>query len=228
MPDLYEELGVPKDATPEDIKKAYRDKAKKLHPDNQKTGDETAFKKASHAIAILGDPLKREQYDRTGSEDTSDPEAAEDKEALSILSGIFNQLMTMAEFNPAEHCPLKATRKITKQKRAEIEKGLAELELMLAKMRKTVKRLHRKGKEKKAGKLAMVLAGLERTVLQKKMQGEREIRVIDKVLAIVDDHEYTVDEKPKPAAGGIWEDPRMKDALDAMRDRMREKRTAGV
>lgn len=64
--DPYSILGVTKSASEAEIKKAYRDKAKALHPD-QHPGDAAkadAFKKASNAYDILSDSKKRAQYDR--------------------------------------------------------------------------------------------------------------------------------------------------------------------
>ena len=66
--DYYEVLGVAKDASDEDIKKAYRKLAKKYHPD-MNPGDKNAeakFKEASEAYAILSDADKRRQYDQFG------------------------------------------------------------------------------------------------------------------------------------------------------------------
>lgn len=63
--DLYEVLGVSKDASADDIKKAYRKLARKYHPDHN-AGDaeaEERFKEISHAHDVLSDPEKREQYD---------------------------------------------------------------------------------------------------------------------------------------------------------------------
>ncbi len=66
--DYYEVLGVAKNATDADLKKAYRSLAKKYHPDtNQGNAEaEAKFKEASEAYAVLSDPEKRKQYDQFG------------------------------------------------------------------------------------------------------------------------------------------------------------------
>ena len=70
--DYYSILGVPKNATAEDIKKAYRKLAKQWHPDKHsgenKEEAEARFKEISEAHAVLSDPEKRKQYDRLGGQ----------------------------------------------------------------------------------------------------------------------------------------------------------------
>ena len=66
--DYYEVLGVPKNADDAALKKAYRELAKKYHPDTN-PGDaeaEAKFKEASEAYAVLSDAQKRQQYDQFG------------------------------------------------------------------------------------------------------------------------------------------------------------------
>ncbi|HEY8520489.1 MAG TPA: DnaJ C-terminal domain-containing protein [Gammaproteobacteria bacterium] len=66
--DYYATLGVPRDASPEDIKRAYRRLARKYHPDVSKEPDaEARFKEIGEAYEVLKDPEKRAAYDRLGS-----------------------------------------------------------------------------------------------------------------------------------------------------------------
>jgi molecular chaperone DnaJ len=62
--DLYEILGVSRDATDEELKRAYRRKARALHPDQG--GDEESFKELTAAYEVLHNPQARANYDRYG------------------------------------------------------------------------------------------------------------------------------------------------------------------
>jgi curved DNA-binding protein len=67
--DYYKTLGVPRTATPAEIKKAYRRLARELHPDRH-PDDKTAerrFKEVNEAQEVLTDPAKRQQYDLLGA-----------------------------------------------------------------------------------------------------------------------------------------------------------------
>jgi curved DNA-binding protein len=78
--DYYKTLGVGKNASVNDIKKAYRKLAMKYHPDHTK-GDKAAeekFKKITEAYAVLSDPDKRKQYDTFGSADFQQRYSQED------------------------------------------------------------------------------------------------------------------------------------------------------
>jgi len=67
MRDYYETLGVPKNSSKEEIKRAYRKLAHQYHPD-KRGGDEKKFKEINEAYQVLGDDRKRSQYDQGGSQ----------------------------------------------------------------------------------------------------------------------------------------------------------------
>lgn len=63
--DYYEVLNIPKNASEDEIKSAYRRKAKEFHPDKD-TGNETKFKECAEAYEVLSDPQKKQMYDQFG------------------------------------------------------------------------------------------------------------------------------------------------------------------
>ncbi|AOY60562.1 MULTISPECIES: DnaJ C-terminal domain-containing protein [Desulfococcus] len=92
--DYYKELGVNRNASDDEIKKAYRKLAMKYHPDHTK-GDKAAeekFKKISEAYAVLSDKEKRKQYDTYGSTDFHQRFSQEDIFRGFDFSSIFEDL----------------------------------------------------------------------------------------------------------------------------------------
>ena len=77
MADLYSQLGVPRDASEADIKKAYRKLAKELHPDRNKDNPKATerFSKVTQAYDILTDKDKRARYDRGDIDEDGNPKA---------------------------------------------------------------------------------------------------------------------------------------------------------
>ncbi len=75
MADLYSELGVARDASEADIKKAYRKLAKELHPDRNKDNPKATerFSKVTRAYDLLTDKDKRAQYDRGEIDEEGNP-----------------------------------------------------------------------------------------------------------------------------------------------------------
>lgn len=82
MKNPYDTLGVSKNATNADIKKAYRKKAQKSHPDKNGTTEE--FQEVAKAYSILSDSSKRDYFDKTGEEQRK----ASENEAIEVLVGL--------------------------------------------------------------------------------------------------------------------------------------------
>ena len=90
--DPYEVLGVGRDASEQQIKKAFRQLAMELHPDvNAHDPDaEEKFKEAAEANEILSDPERRATYDRYGHEGLRSGGYAPNFDAFSSISDLFN------------------------------------------------------------------------------------------------------------------------------------------
>jgi curved DNA-binding protein len=75
--DYYETLGVARDASSEEIQRAYRKLARQYHPDvNKDSGAEDRFKEVSEAYDVLRDPEKRDRYDRMGANWRAGPDVS--------------------------------------------------------------------------------------------------------------------------------------------------------
>lgn len=94
--DYYEILGVKKNATHEDLRKAYRELALRYHPDRvpaeKKKEAENTFKEISEAYAVLSDPQKRALYDQQGHSGIDQTYAYEDLYRGTDFNTVFEGL----------------------------------------------------------------------------------------------------------------------------------------
>jgi len=107
---LYEILEVPQNASTDEIKKAYRKKAVKLHPD--KGGDPEKFKELTAANEILSNPEKRELYDKYGIDGVKDGGGGMDPFA-DILGGLIGGRRGGGKQGPKKAKPVLKELKIT-------------------------------------------------------------------------------------------------------------------
>lgn len=128
---FYDELGVPADASAEDIQVAYRRAAKQHHPDAG--GDAERFARLGRAVAVLRDPERRAEYDRTGREDFT--EAHPDQGARAHLMAAFSALL--AQFVEGR---IDARQDLMAMTRRELLKGAREQRAEAAKVRTFLKR----------------------------------------------------------------------------------------
>ena len=138
----YEELGVPRDASQEEIKTAFRKRARETHPDHNPTKDETAYHAVQAAYDIIGNPSSRAYYDATGDarEQHHDiPKASE------ILIGIFGQALDFDEPGFRMHGnPVMRAAKLLEGARADMAANRKKASADRAHLRRLLKRLKRK------------------------------------------------------------------------------------
>lgn len=101
-PDLYKQLEIERDATADEIKKAYRKLARKYHPDKN-PNDPTAtekFQTISHAYSILSDPEKKRKYDKYDTVDEDEWDFEEFKNNCGIN---FDELFNLDSYSDNNH-----------------------------------------------------------------------------------------------------------------------------
>jgi curved DNA-binding protein CbpA len=182
MSDYYEELGVSKSASPEEIRAAYRRKAKSAHPD-RKGGSDAAMAKINRAYETLSSPQRRLTYDKTGQ----DAPKPVDLNAREIV---------------VEHCKLflSADRSddMLSAIRAGIQKNLQQIETEVAKVRRTAergrKRLSKIKRKKKGSSFLHTMLNFELTRLEQGLaQAEEKITFHKRALELLDEYESESD-----------------------------------
>lgn len=184
MTDHYETLGVPKDASPEDIKRAFRKQSSKHHPDKKQGGSHEAMAKVNAAYAVLSDPARRLGYDQTGRDPAEGPTL--DDIAEHALQTLIQQIL---EDNPTGDLVKHLERHITKSIE-QLQGQVKKHERAIARLTKQLDRVVRKS----AGSESLFNRVLERQIKQLKEaieEAERLLEVSQRSLEILKDHEDT-------------------------------------
>lgn len=158
--DYYEVLGVEKDVSAEDLKKAWRKRASELHPDKNKDADPAKLQQVNEAYEFLSDPGKRAEYDATGQT----PSDIEDK-ASSDLMRMFDD--NLDDPFLVATCRSSLLLSIRENMRLEVEKTRNKGKLLKRRTRVRVKRgenLFTMLIDKKVFAIGLEIAGLRRDV----------------------------------------------------------------
>lgn len=196
--DPYEILGVPRDATPEDIKKAHRAKAKATHPDaGGQEADAEKFAMVSRAWLVLQDPERRAEYDRTGRFEQThiDPTRAM---AMDMLGSMVMHAISMIDVQ-FDNLVDQITDLLT-ARRQEVLRVIQENERHIKKFSDARDRTSAKGPETAVIDL---LKGQIRQMQQANSQNSVQIAAIDLAVTLAADFVYRQDERPKND-GPLW------------------------
>ncbi len=139
MTNPYEILGVRRDATDEQVKAAYRRRAKATHPDSG--GNPEAFSRVQKAYELLLDPVRRKVFDDTGYDvELADPV---DLQALIVIEKLVNQL-TLDEREPGTFDPLARMRSDLSEEMRKARFSKRELERHASRIEHHLERLEKR------------------------------------------------------------------------------------
>lgn len=182
----YEILGVDKSATPSDLKRAYRSRARNSHPDKGGSHDQMA--EVNRAYTLLSDPARKSRYDQTGDDGQYRPL---DNEARDMVIGAFHDGMVKDVASVLKHAKDLLTNEKVAQEQQK-KKAERDIERFLARRDKIVLKAKKKKKtdEDQPGNLFHILIDQQvegaRGAVQ---QMNRRIEVCEKALEILADYQ---------------------------------------
>lgn len=183
----YDTLGVERDATAADIKKAYRKKAKSMHPDHG--GDKDEFTALALAYDVLSDAKKKKRYDDTGLDGLQNFDALAGNLAMAtFLSAIGNYRGVEDDCDIVKECV-----KLLQSKARAEERSVKSARNDAEFFKKILKRLKKKGNGE-----PVIELGLEdqiRGAREAEDKAKENIEVIKRAVAMVEEYEYVVERK---------------------------------
>jgi curved DNA-binding protein CbpA len=199
----YEVLGVAKDATLEQIRRAYRSLSKKRHPDAG--GSPEAMRDLNRAHDILSDPVKRKSFDETGSADHADTEF---QQAASHISTLFISAIDAPN-------PLEVTRDRIKTDLENFRRRIQAGEAQLVRIEKAADRLTYRGEGPDI--LRQALEGKRVEVEQNRKNYEAALLTGSRMLELLSAYEYAAPTEQPPSRNFVrWNTAAAAELLDSI------------
>ena len=185
---LYETLGVKRNAMPSQIKAAFRKRSKDLHPD--KGGSDEAFAELSSAYMVLRDKERRKKYDETGETDKVGVDS-DLKRMSSALLSLFDAAIREGIGERKDLDVIKLMRKFVKDVMGKKEKEAEEMAAALCSARAMAKRIF--PKDKKRNLLGSIMETRERVLESSQAALRHEIRLLKMVLEELENYDCLVE-----------------------------------
>jgi len=199
-PDLYQALGVARDAKSDEIRKAYRRAAKKAHPDGGGTVESFALVRA--AVEVLTDEVRRDEYDRTG-EFGDKPVDNKDSLAMTVAMNAVDAVVgsiCKRGGDPAHYDVVADAKKHLRSCLAEIEQKVANTLREAQAIRKLAKRF--RAKKNRPNRIGAMLESRAAEIERNAAKGKAEKADIENALKVLDDHEFEWEDQPYGAPTG--------------------------
>lgn len=193
MKNLYDELGVNKKASKDEIKKAYRKKSKKVHPD--KGGKASEFRDLAVAYQVLGNDEKRGRYD-SGESWESILKTSSETSVLAALADVFFTCINSCDTSKTD--VLDFMKKNIKHGQKTLAVNKNQLEQQIEKYEGIKKRMSIKDGENYFVKMLEAKVGDFKTSLR---AVEEQNKLGERMLEMLKDYKYEVDKKTETRKG---------------------------
>lgn len=195
---LYDLLGLTPAATDPDIRKAYKSKAKQLHPDVTGGVESEEFVKMKKAYDILINPETRKMYDEMGIID-GEHESKLLNAAIGGLQQCFNMLIDEVGTEEMIYVDVIGSMKLNIQTNLDLhKKNQQSAAKVLAKIEKTKKATQKRLKIKKDAPNIFIMA-LDRSAQPHRdnmLKSDQAVLLCETMMKMLENYEYTFDEKP--------------------------------
>lgn len=190
----YDTLDVMRDASPEQIKKAFRRKASKAHPDRE--GGHAVMALINVAYETLSDPVKRARYDQSGQDNLVPPL---DHRAMEVIMQMFAQLIQRA---PEHEDIIELLKTSIRQNQDGMERKIKEHKSEIAAFGKRLQRLKHKGKGRNF--IADFIDQRVRQIGDQISQIEDSLTLGHRAVQLLQDYQDTPPERQAPAMRGVF------------------------
>lgn len=197
-PDLYADLGVPRDATPADLHRAYRRAVKRAHPDTGGSSD--AFHRVRTALLVLSDNVRRQRYDATGEFDEGnvvDNREASLLEALAFVVDMALSKTMQGGINPKTADMMALMRQVVRELQAKLNSEIVGFKSAIQKFEMIKGRFTVAGEA--VNRVEKVIAGkITQLEYMASSAAQRRDR-FEEIAKMLDDYEYQRD-VPQPTS----------------------------
>jgi curved DNA-binding protein CbpA len=198
IPNLYEVLGVPRDATTAAIKTAFRRKAKNLHPDVG--GDPEQFRLVRLACDVLTDPERRRNYDQTGAVSIDGIADHPDAKVYAAIADLLTAVLPKIK-SPNFDDVVVLLRDAVAQILVDIDRRAAELNLSVEKLAVIANRVQATEGE---NLLRSIVSGRREALLQQRKRLEHDRQLYEEARDFLGGYEYFTAVENVLISSDVW------------------------